>query len=137
MNEQLIQYQTAILAKEKGFDIPVWDFIDTYGDINSLMGYIGDSFQEKYDMAKEFVDIYLPTQSLLQKWLREVHDIYIDILEYYDEKDLPLYDKKFPKPIGFFCWDKYDDNFCEEGAEKFKTYEEALEAGLFEALKLI
>lgn len=127
MEEQLISFETAKLAKEKGFDIPCWNYIDIYNTEDSIMGYIGDTFEEKLNFAKEFIQYYLPTQSQLQKWVREVHNIdaFCDCLgskKYYSI----VYDNSIK--VG-------NDKVFEQ--EKDTSYEKALEIGLQEALKLI
>jgi len=128
MKERLIKSETAKLAKEKGFDIMCNDFIDSYNEENELMGYIGDSFEEKYNMAEEFIQYYLPTQSLLQKWLREVNKINIRVGSTSLTCHFPYVEKL------------YDDGTQMAGIPfrgNYKTYEEALEIGLQEGLKLI
>jgi len=62
MNEQLISYETAELAKDKGFDEKHSDF------------YI--------DKRKngDFTDLPCVPQSFLQKWLREKHGMHAAIL---------------------------------------------------------
>ena len=71
MKEQLINFETAKSAKEKGVKL----------DINGL--YWEDGSYDSGENAlvyEEFQDVMsAPTQSLLQKWLREVHDIFISI----------------------------------------------------------
>ena len=68
--------------------------------------------------------IHAPTQSLLQKWLREVHEISIKIDDFYTNSRV-----------------RFDYNVCELGSQEdnpvgiFETYEEALEIGLYQALK--
>ena len=70
--------------------------------------------------------VLAPTQSLLQKWLREVHKISIKIDDYYTNSRV-----------------RFDYNICELGSQEdnpvgiFETYEEALETGLYQALKQI
>lgn len=76
-------------------------------------------------------------QSVLQTWLRKKHNIILEVVAFYEGSDLPLSDKKFPKPKGYFYWDSYDDDFKEDVTVKFKTYEKALERALQEGLKLI
>lgn len=73
------------------------------------------------------VGIPAPTQSLLQKWLREVHGIlcFVTSREYGVESCNGYY-----YHIG-----KSIHSSIEDGQSK--TYEEALEIGLHEALKLI
>jgi hypothetical protein len=148
MREQLISFKTAKKAKEKGFEIETLHF---YTKPNSKMFGIdekGRSYPIKNTSKKLYKcgeqaalnieSVYLaPTQSLLQKWLRDNHNIIIDVVAYYDEKDLPLTKTNKPKPKGYFVWNYYDENFTEEKAIKFSDYEEALEIGLLEALNLI
>lgn len=69
-----------------------------------------------------------PTQSLLQKWLREKHKIHISIypIKNYWQMDLRCCDLEKLCHISFV-----DCN------NEFKTYEEALEQGLKETLTLI
>ena len=59
----------------------------------------------------------------LQKWLRKVHDN--EVFAKSEYKNL--------KKIGFY----YGGNKVQYSTPTFKTYEEALEKGLYQALKLI
>jgi hypothetical protein len=120
MQEELVTFQVAKLAKEKGFNI-----------------FTGKAWIKKEGQALFFVPVYTgvtngidyhaPTQSLLQKWLREVHNIHIDINTMYLSKGK--------------CWDCYIGEISGESSiwnkEVKGSYEEALEVGLQEALKLI
>ena len=140
MKEQLISFETAKLAKEKGFDIPIRQqngvFVLSTGKIDNIIST--DKISNWND--DKYVDICsAPTQSLLQRWLRERYDIYVTALPFRDvEDEVEL------------CWyfslvedsEELDDILCNEshlGAsdDNYKTYEEALEKGLQEALKLI
>lgn len=124
MVEKIIELETAKLAKEKGFNIPVWDFFDENREEENVIGWIGDSFEEKLEFAKEFVEYWRPTQSLLQKWLREVHhiDVWVVPSKNLDEE---------------LCYSYLIDTLNYTDSEDYTTYEEALEEGLQEALKLI
>lgn len=93
MQEQLMSFETAKLANEKGF----------------IPENLTISWKEDY---------YLWMCSL-QKWLREVHKIFISI--YFEHSD--------------WCW-RINFNGYEEWTWE-DSYEEALEAGLQESLKLI
>ena len=110
MKEQLISFETAKLAKEKGFK-KLCDF--SYDEDGILTGNCEQSY-----------NYVAPTQSLLQKWLREKHDIHITITSISQES----WQYHIQKPK-----DKLGDNYEED----FENYEEALEVGLQEALKLI
>ena len=136
MKEQLINFETAKLAKEKGVKL----------DINGL--YWEDGSYDSGENAlvyEEFQDVMsAPTQSLLQKWLREVHNCFIDILPH---RDGDSKNKQWKSKKDVF-WsvevDYYGKNFeinltnNADFTQHFnKSYEEALEIGLQEALKLI
>ena len=76
MKESIISFETAKLAKEKGF--PHRDSI-THKAYN-VNGELGNIF--KFDKP---YTILAPTQVLLQKWLREIHKIHIVINPYQNE----------------------------------------------------
>tara|TARA_R110002049_G_scaffold289321_1_gene472125 strand:+ start:116 stop:481 length:366 start_codon:yes stop_codon:yes gene_type:complete len=118
MKEELIKFETAKLAKEKGFSVSCENSYrellnNEYQLINSIHGY-------------DF-DINAPTQSLLQRWLREECKIHMEIIPY--EED----------PINKWCCVLYPLLCMKEPSNlgEFKTYEQAIEIGLLEALKLI
>lgn len=161
MQEQLISFQTAKLAQENGFPKT---FFNTawYNELGTLLGRTdlnknGQTFSEAYpdepsfygnaikeEHKKEFsLKFYkAPTQSLLQKWLREVHNINIKIDDFIDDETgiewdfeivligTDLDEKGNYVPLISYCMDN-------NPLRKFKTYEEALEEGLYQALKLI
>lgn len=121
MKEQLISSETAKLAKEKGFDE------------KCLFFYTGDSKELKQINLKGISNsdtisfCSAPTQSLLQKWLREKHGIDILVQRSFSNGIktyilTPCFDKPIPK--GY------------ESVEK-NNYEEALEIALFKSLKYI
>jgi hypothetical protein len=116
MKEQLITFETAKLAKERGFDL------DSKGRKNCMFFASNGRLCDK---VYDFDNVCLaPTQSLLQKWLREVHKLYITTRPY-----------KLTNRYQFFVTiTSEEDNFT---FNKFDSYEEALEKGLEEALKLI
>ena len=109
MEEQLISFETAKLAKEKGFK-RLCDF--SYDEDGTITG--------NCEQAYNFV---APTQSLLQKWLREKHKIHIEL----------QCDSNYYK---YFILIYYKTN-CVFSLDDSLIYEEALEIGLQEALKLI
>jgi hypothetical protein len=144
MQEQLITLETAKLAKKKGFNIEgqivfdlknndkiinfkdnaIQEFINDVetGYRDKALYYLKDGINRTDDNTDEGYYILAPSQSLLQKWLREVHNI-----EVYARSSVDLYNKKY--------WTTFLPNGCLEN--KNNTYEEALEVGLQEALKLI
>ena len=123
MKETLISFETAKLAKKKGF------------------GWFGFGEGEKfyYPPTKELTRNHrgenypAPTQSLLQKWLREVHKIHIC-----DEVRWNNFEKQ---ELIYEFWIK--DMREVKASKRIYTcpstisYEEALEEALQKALKLI
>lgn len=125
MIDELVSFETAKLAKEKGFDIKTYNYFMGSG---KLFTWNEPKNANDVDYTKELYSA--PTQSLLQKWLREKHNIYIDIKSYYDtELDQALWENEIIDVKDY--WNFFSDNTY------YHTYEEALEAGLIEALKLI
>jgi len=113
MTDQLISFKTAKLAKEKGF---TWD--SGMVEIDKRM------FPTLPNKIKK-----LPTQSLLQRWLREEHNIHVWVTYYYPKGQTGL-TKLFNMRHVYVLMFK-------NGRSKYKTYEEALERGLQEALKTL
>lgn len=128
MEEQLISFETAKLAKEKGFDAPVLEFYDYEGIITKNTydsnGY--DYNQIAYSKQIGHDSTYntsAPTQSLLQKWLRDTHKINC---------------YNMPNDFDRNHWHcKVNSNTRDFYVKHSDSYEEALEFGLLEALKLI
>jgi len=116
MKDELVSFETAKLAKEKGFDI--------------YQPYRYDDEKRIYHGRDQTFNINAPTQSLLQKWLREVHNIHIQV--HFINNSYLLKIKYFEKEsIVDFNIKNY------RYKTRYKTYEEALEVALLEALKLI
>ena len=121
MREQLVNFETAKLAKEKGFNHMK---ANCYGD---NMAY--DTGQEEGKLIQSgnaLNYILAPTQSLLQKWLRKEKELSVKVDDFYTNSRV-RYDYSVRK-LGH-----QDDGLSED---MFETYEEALEEGLLEALKL-
>ena len=126
MKEQLITFETAKLAKEKGFENKTphklrRDYYNHLGEINGdVTLYIKAYVNKKSTRNLETIDA--PTQSLLQKWLREEHQLYV-LINYVNKE-------QFNWEINMFQHGEYGIGFR-------GSYEEALERGLVAALKLI
>ena len=133
MTEQLISFETAKLAKEKGFDIPTLYGCNEQGELLEYFTYASYSPGEPEIRIDEFINKWeyqLPTQSLLQKWLREKYNQHIYLF--------PLDKGKwgFENNSISINLDHIFINYMYEGKE-YNSYEEALEVGLQEALKLV
>ena len=114
MKQQIITFETAKLDKEKGLEQDIYSY-PKYSNENSL----------EYSNYKD--GILAPTQSQLQKWLREVYNIYIDI----ESCLLGLKNIEYK----FYIYDVH--KYSRKKSIIYKTYEDALEIALQEALKLI
>lgn len=123
MKEELVSFQTAKLAKERGFDISTDKYWCNY--------YTGEPLNKwKLLPAKElslnFMEYAAPTQYLLQKWLREVHEIDVIALPTSSSKYIfRLYQK------GKTCKNQiYGDYMSKEYANYEEAFEYALVYGL-------
>lgn len=131
MTEQLVSFETAKLAKEKGFvqhfDGPLKCMLMMYHIEDKILkpqGVVG-SFNDKY--------YYAPTQSLLQKWIRENHFLHIVLIP------TITCDMTF-KIVDIQCNPEHEIErppYKNVDAFDYRDYESALEAGLKEALNLI
>jgi hypothetical protein len=148
MQEKLIKFETAKLAKEKGFDIYTRQAFCINGNWVSynVSSYHGLGEPQGYRYYNREEDYYAqPTQSLLQKWLRDIHNIHIDINLYdlpNDNKNRYIFYKTFistfPINNGFMgSSNKIQIKGPIGNLYLFDSYETALEYGLLEALKLI
>jgi hypothetical protein len=121
MKDQLISFETAESVKKLKIDLKCTWFYDketkqlTLSTVDNYVGYNEDRY------------LGAPTQSFLQRWLREVHKI-----------------EMFVTPTGnnpikylIIIPQCYLNNCVDVIQILFDTYEEALEVGLQEALKFI
>jgi len=124
MEETLVSFKVAKLAKEKGFDEKVYREYDKSGYLRCT-SKSADVVLGPYDELLKSTEYPAPTQSLLQRWLREVHNIFVFIsplIPNCREFGVTIYSNKYT---------------CEKDLGFYNQYEKALEVGLFEALKLI
>lgn len=133
MKEQLVSLKTARSAKKQGFKERCHYFF------NEGSGW---KIQEDY-MLRQDKTIEAPSQSLLQKWLREEKDILVEVT-FSSRLSRKLYEAAHEKPSLNFSWKIYTSikdpsHFFPEfwTDDTFETYEEALEKGLQEALKMV
>ena len=118
MKEDLISFETAKLAKKKGFN-PEGYTVSGYSinGKNSCMAFSTSFSLTKYPILTCY-------QAILHRWLRETHNIFI----YVDYQGRPYIKDVKGKTLAEVS---KDGKYC-----GFK-YEEGLEMALFEALKLI
>lgn len=137
MKEQFITFETAKLAKEKGFDALCNNTYNIKGKLSEEWNISPEDLNEKdFYCTRANIDInytLAPTQALLQKWLREEKDIHVWVTPesvikvnesylYHIKKD----SVEHPNEISLHFKGTYG-----------LKYEQALEVGLYEALRLI
>ena len=114
MEETKISHKTAKLAKEKGFDVGS-DKSFSYNEDGSVTRA---AFQNYSQIC------YKVTQALLAKWLREIHNIYVE--------------PRLESGAGYVCRVYIIGMIAPSFIGKIgDDYEDRLEEGLQEGLKLI
>jgi len=135
IEEQRILFETAVLAKLKGFKekCDAWFWFDTENRCPEKNGQLFIQTHRNRDNTP--IGVSAPRQTLLAKWLREVHNIDIQITLVkagYKEYRVEIY--KQPENTNEYTYFFIkEDNYI----KTFNKYEDALEEGLFHALKLI
>jgi len=135
MNEELIKYKTAVLAKKKGFNFIVKNYYypEAYNTTKPII-YDQDII-ENLNSHSSNAYYTAPTQSLLQRWLREVHDIHIKIEFLFEENKyyFSIYQSDADKiKFELYCLEANIEDYV-----IYNTYEEALEDALYNTLNLI
>lgn len=134
LQEKLVTSEVAKLAKEKGFDVPTDHYYHIYDDVieaqNSLE-MTGNGCADFYNSLNQ-CRCAAPTQSLLQRWLREEKGVTICVDIYDDgwffdistfcQQDTGVYEVDIP----------YKSSNC---TPVYPTYELALEDAIKYALK--
>lgn len=129
MEESYISFDTAKLLKEAGFEANLktmyveeekdeWAFWDS-GAKRSDYNYFDDT-------------IACPTQALAARWLREVYRISVDAAFMAPSTNIDVW-QYFIGKMDDMIW----PGDFETSERTYATYEEAMEAGLQEAIKLI
>ncbi len=132
MEDKIIDFETARLAKEKEFFISKeedYAFTALYPNKKGMRSMAKKYYPNFRDIYFNDWDCYLfPTQSLLQRWIREEHDIHLNITHSYTKSNIDL---------GFVLTIESANYKYLGGFTYNPNYEDILELGLQEALKLI
>jgi len=134
MKEELITFETAKLSREKGM---IGGFVNDrlssfyYYDEDKKLESLGVLWTEN-TLSKDVM--VAPTQSLLQKWLREKHKIVVDVFQesLVNSGQYTGYWQVDISEVG-----NYKEEECPNPKILNVDFELALESGLLEALKLI
>lgn len=123
MTEELVTLGTAKLLKDKGFNEYCKDIINHKGIMMETI------FRTSKDLPNLFYSC--PTQSIAQKWLRETQNIHICVYNCACGYGYEISKADNGTHIASSVYEGPNDG------GKWDVYEDALEAGLQEALKLI
>ena len=123
MTEEFVTLETAKLMKEKGFN----EYCKNVIDIDNILKVT--LYRTNSNLPKQCFS--LPTQSIAQKWLRETKNLHIEIY-----RSAVGYGYAIVKADNG-TWQEDDDSRGPNDGGLWDTYEEALEAGIQEVLKLI
>ena len=126
--DKLVDYDVAILADVVGYDVYSPECFTTYRNVKKEDNIITDSWTGLISEDEEFL-CYRPTQTGLQKWIREKHGLEVYCKPALVEPELKEY------YVGVEKWDNPKQDLI--GCVIEKTYEKALEKGLEIALNII
>ena len=125
IEEQFVSFDTAKMLKEAGFDVPCTSQY-TEGKCIWNVGYPYNFNQDEFGYSR-------PTQALAARWLREVH--HLNVYACFDYVCFDDGERKW-----FFMRENpmiNDYTSVYSSIISYDSYEQALEAGLQEAIKLI
>ena len=144
--EQTISLETAKLAKEKGFAIGVNHFYTEYlktrksdnpsfrmkkGEVELETGYFINGHELSDFSNENYINYAAPSQSLLQQWLRKNYRLYVQVTLMENETCIS-------ESFNVIVISLKEQKYVFENTQKCITnYEEGLEVGLYEALKLL
>ena len=142
MEDEIVSFETAMLLKEKGFNELCCHFYED-NDLCKLSHYQGDGTGFVRNNSPMDMKLYCdemqctaPTQSLAQRWLREIHHITFNANPHSNNGEIV-----YIVTIKVISNKKHVDfNVMMDTRNKatmFETYEDAIEEGLKYCLKTI
>ena len=123
IQEQYVSFETARLLKEKGFNVKC----HTYYNYQSV-SYSQHNENWNYNGTFRGGMLSAPTQSLVMRWLREIHNLFIGIIP----QEIGLGVSGITFTIDKITEDLWNSLFQDKG---FDSYEEAAETAILYALK--
>lgn len=130
IQEQYVTFEVAKLLKEKVFNEEVRTYYDEFGKEHDLSDDFSDIKNTDIDAYPEFVDSLdfhctRPTQQMAMRWLREIHNLYIEIqIDYRQETN---YKALWFASILKFC---SSGNIRKGNVQNKLSYESAAEAAI-------
>lgn len=120
ITEDYVSYEIAKLLKEKGFDEVTNSCYSQNGN-----QHIGE--RARYNSLISGKLLSCPTLQMAMKWLREKHQVFIQI-ELFDASTIS---GEHTFVFDFIVYDPYDHcKDCDIEEEQYNTYEQAVEAAL-------
>lgn len=130
MNEDCVTYKQAVKLKELGFNWTCNHYYDA--EIMNVDDYLSPDVADYYDNHNAYQSrISAPTLAQAQKWLRE-KEIEVGVFAEFDGE---LRTGQWVWLMRKFNTHLYDTVFSEDN--NYDTYEQALSAGIDEALELL
>ena len=116
ITEDYVSFETAKLLKENGFDV----YVRSFYDADDMSAQHNEALWN-WNLNKENYRFSAPTIQMTMKWLREMHNRYVEICidKAHNFKDIVF------RPA---IYDKSLD--CLWESDNFPTYEEACEAAI-------
>lgn len=121
IEEDYVSFEVAKLLKEKGFNESCYRYYDNKGDICGK--YINPDIPFNYSSVPYYL---CPSQPMVMKWLRRVHNVNIDIVSIWNQK-------RFEYQV--FVVTPENAKQCYVDDKLYLGYEEAVESALKYALE--
>lgn len=117
ITENYVSFETAKLLKEKGFE----------GKMHTFYTEKGTEMESAYVVPSNFFPIYRPTLQMAMKWLREVHNLFIQVT-IVPHTTVTMEQKYYVFAV---CKDRRNLAFrSDHPHDSYSTYEEACEAAI-------
>ena len=116
LTESYVSFDTAVLLKEKGFDVPTREHYYSNGIMSSVI--------TEYNQWNDNSDMFsAPTQQLTMRWLRETTNYELNVF-------CTEVDENFKRGYSYDIYNVIDVEEKSYQEHGFNTYEEAVEAAL-------
>lgn len=128
IEESYVSFDTARMLKEAGFDVPCKSYYELEDSEVVRKDSIGSSDYNAYEDAV----CSRPTQALVARWLREVHDTFVKMerVGSFDGKEFRFYWSYSIISVSTACLKSISGG-------RYGSYEEALEEGIVQVLERI
>lgn len=123
LKEQYVNYDTAIMLKNRGFNAPCGAYYSEFVDDWKTLQFWKCGKPKTYDEVKNSGYLLVPTQSIARRWLREERKVDIEIRGYW-KLDPEYYIDHYMFELHYTNAPSHSIN------ERYATYEDACEAAI-------